>query len=688
MQILGIFNTSRGTDSCGYYYNGNIVKGVDKVANFAAFIQENELIAGDVEGELFMGHTRKSTSGSNSEANAHPHRVGDYVQTHNGVIRNIWTLCNKYNIDAKAIFVDSIGLAHIIQAHGFQVLNEYEGYAALTMHFDGDPKALYIYHGASRDVKAGPLWIERPLFILEQPEGIYYSSIEKSLSLISENKRKPYELPVNTVYKIVDGAFTDFEYAVDRENVNVKPETIGFKSVIPLVSTTTPSAKVKELPFQDSCCSTEKESTTLNLVWRESFPVEFSTNDVYFRHGRHYREANVLLNGKYVIDRDGTILQEGVKSARQSATYYFIRGVMMDSEKSYNNALKEVPDIVTNLTINTAYYLSKYSKYPVAALPEEGTGVSNNLRGFWFKNCKRVTETLHVKFSSRSYEIRNGILMRIKKSIDSDTPYMKSLEGMSANIVDNEDIDLIDSFIGQIKEWFNKKLTKEDAIKIPECVLLFLDYYNNRGGKNLPEAVVELETTTILHDVIKTNTTLREYFRQYFDEYLITDKYIIECFEEYDVDTLVSFTEYNRYDYIDFNLPDGFGENVIVSPTSDEVKKYGDVVQDKQVDYEKDNPSNVEDVTEESPLVIEAEAEIKEIEVEQAKYIIEKCITNMDNLHENCSKLQALDTNDEAQNVAFAGFKAYDTLRDCITSVASKEPFKELNEHLKKNNIC
>jgi len=97
-QARGLYKGQRGTDSGGYYYNGNIVKGVDDKANCSKFIVDNKFISGDLDTELFMGHTRKSTSGKNTEYNAHPHNINNYVQAHNGVIKNAWTLCNKYGI--------------------------------------------------------------------------------------------------------------------------------------------------------------------------------------------------------------------------------------------------------------------------------------------------------------------------------------------------------------------------------------------------------------------------------------------------------------------------------------------------------------------------------------------------------------------------------------------------------------
>ena len=150
-KILGLYNESRGKHSCGVFMANEITKGVDEKKLFSDFIQKTHFFDPLETGNFVMiGHARQATHGTHTEANAHPFLVeNDLVLAHNGVIKNVWSLCSKYKQSHTNIQVDSLALATLIHKHGFKILNEYEGAAALLMTRLSEPNSIYFYKGSS-----------------------------------------------------------------------------------------------------------------------------------------------------------------------------------------------------------------------------------------------------------------------------------------------------------------------------------------------------------------------------------------------------------------------------------------------------------------------------------------------------------------------------------------------------------
>jgi len=688
IKALGVYNIQRGTDSCGYYYSGNIAKGIGDESNFTTFIDKHEIVRGVLRPEIFMGHTRKSTHGSNSVDNAHPHLINDrYVQTHNGVIKNVWELCREHKIDHKSITVDSIGLGSIIEKDGFEVLKDYEGFAALSMVFTDDPGSLYLYHGASREKVGETLWEERPLWILSQPEGLYYSSLPESLRFITENKCKPKTLPHNNVYKIVDGELTHFIYPVERESKNIVKTYTYYDGYAYPNSNTYWSKTEKKWEqaspnvdlFGESCCNSpkkelpppakiisiddKKRNALKTMILTENYPVERDNCDLYFRRGRYYRENNILLDGQYNIDRKGKIILEGEKSESTIEKYYFIRGIMMQTHRQFKKALEEHPDIYLNLDQNTAYVLSRYCRYPVTALETEGNKISPELSCFWYKDCKAFTGAFKPKFSSREYNIKAGILLGVARSFAEDEPFPKPEEKIpyEGDVLDGEASIQMQVIEEDVRTWAKKIITKEDDVKeISEYFLMFIDYYNAQYEKGeINDAKLEQETTIVLNDLIKLGQSFEEYLREHFDTLFLSTEKIEACFYEYSINELESVA--NRYQFIDF-LIDG---------------KIDFAVEDPTIDYQIDQPDNtitdakIEKMEEERTL-------LKQNEISTTKDQIINLLSDLRYFEKRADDLQTLDTSDEAQNISFNMYQAIDQMKATLVAACDNENYKHL----------
>jgi hypothetical protein len=533
MRYLAVCNQSRGVHGSGMYINGQLIKGGNDKEEPEDTTLIMDLLAKHkdlkYEGGPIIMHTRQATIGSHVRKNNHPHHIesksGDdnksLILVHNGSIKNMYALEKQTGVKFADWDVDSQGLGMMIDSIGLDVLELYEGYAALLWTVKGEPNTLYVYHGkycqyATDEEKDA--YEERPMYFLQTAEGMYFSSLQSSLETISEGDEKVSCLSYNTVFQVIDGRFTDFRYDIDRL---YGPNTSATKPTYGNVYNGYNSGRNWKNPEFDWSADYTDSYSNKNLITTgknnvsslkeevisiddEDLPIQAKkTGRIYYHKGRFFTENGTLLYGKVNLDNKGIVYP----STSNQPESFFYKGIMLRGAICYQDILMEIKkenSVIKmaegDYSINFAFIMSKYSMYPVTNYDLEASKMNPFIQDGWYHNgarCKAIN--FSPKFNSRSYMInKDGFLYNITSSEKEDKVFKSSEE---PKIISNFDKVFITSEIA----WRTFSADEIDAI-----TLFCSDYMKHQNNFTLDSDELEFEVMNVIDNAVKSTISIRQ----------------------------------------------------------------------------------------------------------------------------------------------------------------------------------
>jgi hypothetical protein len=351
--VLGVYNDTRGGDSTGVYFNRGDIRGIHAESRYETLVKNHKLHTTLKPGKwpIVIGHCRKASVGTINEVNIQPALIRDtfkgnklvYVQAHNGTVTNHKELAKKYNIAVVAEESDSITLSKLIAKEGFKILSEYEGSAALIMHFIKEPNTLYAFHGQSKNYNV--LTEERPLHYLNiKGSGTYLSSESAPLEFIG-NGEKATPFKYNMLYKLTGDTVEEFQ-KIEREKAVLKeykgnpsytPRSYNYYEEIEeyrdcrMVSLPSKSGMLHIGITKNVCtCNVENISKPVIIEGR----VRYSKG--FYLVGREYAHGLVIVNAwGYVMSPDS------YGSTMQCFHLWFYYGILLLDKQSFNDVKKE-----------------------------------------------------------------------------------------------------------------------------------------------------------------------------------------------------------------------------------------------------------------------------------------------------------------------------------------------------------
>jgi len=478
--ILGLFNDTRGGDACGLAAGQNLIHDNDKFKRFPDLVANFYVPEVDKEVKSIFGHSRKSSvyhGGLKHIEHTQPIAFRDddlnitKIGIHNGTIYNHEKLAKEYGVPKTFTYVNSEGesseyemndsqvLLYILcELNDYSVLTKYEGTAALAW-YDYNTEELKLYSGSSlgsENTKVASR--ERPLFIGEFKNHIWFSSIIDPLKIISNNEDDNiHSVPENTILIIKNGKVIDsiFNNDTNREKCSgykVYTKTYNTK-VDPWYKKDHNKFKTEFKPYtKSSPAYTASNKLDDEEIPANTFGVE---RKLVFARGRYWFMEKPA-HGIYHVDEIGYVnrtkktimtnknhystyaniehdapITEG--KAQKTMPYYFINGNMINDHFDFNKAIRiwnSIKNTYNKHSINVI--LSKYFVYPSCT-----EGIPNSC--IKYNEDRRAASYFNGEFqplwSAYEYEFNLGKFM--SRSLPMNGPAIANHETIT--VVDEDD---------------------------------------------------------------------------------------------------------------------------------------------------------------------------------------------------------------------------------------------------------
>lgn len=450
--ILGLYNDTRGGDSCGIFVNNNadisVHYGHDKTKLYKNFVESGELKDVNLESPNFaLLHCRKASVGGISLETAQPVVIRDangevvFSMIHNGTLINYRELADKYDVDFLLTETDSQIFCKTVFKAGYNVLSEYDGAGAFVFWDKRDGNStIKLFKGASLFFQDdNNLYIERPLFAIKQKNSYWFSSIEESLSFINDNNGTIENIKSNVLFTIKNGNIVS-EVPIDRskrkqtEKLQVNWEKQRKLNVQPKIYNV-----YNHYDDYDGWPDYNNDSYYRNQNYKTpnytkldeiKAPLYSQKNKIIFDVDGFYRLGGVLCDGPIEATPAGFTDISTV----QKKMYYFISGVLMKSYFDYLCAGQFVNQNFQACDEDCVeMYLSAWATHPVPWVLEDGKGATF-FEFYSYNEVIRDTELFngafepYFDFSRNRYIVKDGSITNRYEYSDKGSYYNMNLE--------------------------------------------------------------------------------------------------------------------------------------------------------------------------------------------------------------------------------------------------------------------